>query len=76
MAYGHYAGSGSKDTTGNLNNDTPSRAIYKQYAQLLLPPLDKKFTFNGTDSDSIYIINFKRARYREKIDPGNLEINL
>lgn len=76
LAYGHYAGSGSKDTTGNLNNDTPSRAIYKQYAQLLLPPDDKKFTFGGTDSDSIYIINFNRARYREKIDPGNLEINL
>ena len=76
LAYGHYAGSGSKDQTGNLNNDTPSRAIYKQYAQLLLPPLDKKFTFDGTDSDSIYVINFNRARYREKIDPGNLEINL
>jgi len=76
LAYGHYAGSGSKDTTGNLNNDTPSRAIYKQYAQILLPPNDKKFTFGGTDSDSIYIINFNRARYREKIDPGNLEINL
>jgi len=76
LAYGHYAGSGSTDTTGNLNNDTPSRAIYKQYAQLLLAPDDKKFTFDGTDSDSIYAINFNRARYREKIDPGNLEINL
>ena len=76
LAWGHYAGSGSVDTTGNLNNDTPSRAIYKQYAQLLLAPDDKKFTFNGTDSDSIYIMNFNRARYREKIDPGNLEINL
>ena len=76
LAYGHFAGSGSADTTGNLNNDTPSRAIYKQYAQLLLPPNDKKFTFDGTDSDSIYIINFNRARYREKIDPGNLEISL
>ena len=41
LAYGHFAGSGSTDTTGNLNNDTPSRAIYKQYAQLLLPPNDK-----------------------------------
>ena len=77
IAYGHYNGSGSKDTTGNLNNDTPSRAIYKQYAQLLLPPDDKKFTFgDGADSDSIYVINFNRARYREKIDPGNIEINL
>ena len=76
IAYGHYNGSGSKDTTGNLNNDTPSRAIYKQYAQLLLAPDDKKFTFDGTDSNSIYVINFNRARYREKIDPGNMEINL
>ena len=76
IAYGHYNGSGSADLTGNLNNDTPSRAIYKQYAQLLLQPLDKKFTINGQDTDSIYVINFNRARFREKIDPGNLEINL
>jgi hypothetical protein len=76
LAYGHFAGSGSADTTGNLNNDTPSRAIYKQYAQILLPPNDKKFTFNGVDSDSIYILNFNRARYREKLDPGNFELTL
>ena len=76
IAWGHYNGSGSVDQTGNLNNDTPSRAIYKQYAQILLPPNDFKFSFNGVDSDSIYIINFNRARFREKLDPGNLEINL
>ena len=76
MAYGHFDGSGSKDTTGNLNNDTPSRAIYKQYAQLLLPPNDKKFTFDGTDSNQIYVLNFNRARVREKLDPGNFEITL
>ena len=76
IAYGHYEGSGSTDLTGNLNNDTPTRAIYKQYAQILLPPNDFKFTFNGVDSDSIYILNFNRARFRERLDPGNLEINL
>jgi len=76
IAYGHYFGSGSSDLTGNLNDDTPSRAIYKQYAQLLLQPLDKKFTINGQDTDSIYVLNFNRARFREKIDPGNIEINL
>lgn len=74
VTYGHIGGSGSIDLTGNLNNDTPTRAIYKQYAQLLLSPLDKKFTFNGTDSDSIYVLNFNRARYREKLDPGNFEL--
>lgn len=76
IAWGHYNGSGSQDLTGNLNNDTPSRAIYKQYAQILLPPNDFKFSFNGVDSDNIYILNFNRARFREKLDPGNLEINL
>jgi len=74
MAYGHFNGSGSKDLSGNLNNDTPTRAIYKQYAQLLLAPNDKKFTFNGVDSDHIYVLNFNRARMREKIDPGNFEL--
>ena len=62
VAYGNYNGSGSKDLTGGLHNDTPSRAIYKQYAQILLPPNDFKFTFNGVDSDSIYILNFKNEK--------------
>jgi len=76
IAYGHFNGSGSTDTTGNLNNDTPSRAVYKQYAQTLLAPNDNKFTINGTDTDSIYALTFNRARFREKLDPGNFEINL
>ena len=76
IAYGHFAGSGSADLTSNLNNDTPSRAIYKQYAQTLLDATDKKFTINGTDTDSIYILNFNRARIREKLDPGNFEVTL
>jgi len=77
ITWGHYYGSGSVDLSGNLNNDTPSRAIYKQYAQLLLAPNDKKFTFgDNNDSDNIYVLNFNRARMREKLDPGNFEISL
>ena len=76
IAYGHFAGSGSVDLTGNLNNDTPTRGIYSQYAQLLLPPADRKFTFDGTDSDSIYVLNFNRSKFRERIDAGNFELTL
>ncbi len=76
IAYGHFYGSGSGDLSTQLNNDTPARAIYKQYAQTLLSPTDKKFTFGSTDSDSIYVLNFNRARIREKLDPGNFEITL
>jgi hypothetical protein len=74
IAYGHALGSGS-DSQGQLN-DSPSRAIYSQYKQLLLESSDTRFTVNGTDTDSIYVINFSRARTKEKLDPGNFELPL
>ena len=77
IAYGHFGGSGSAFIDSSLNNDTPARAIYKQYAQTLLEPNDKKFTLgNNQDTDAIYVLNFNRARIREKLDPGNFEITL
>lgn len=75
VAYGHKQGSGSADEGGQIN-DTPSRAIYGQYKQLCLEPTEERFTINGTATDSIYAININRARMREFIDEGNLEINL
>lgn len=74
IAYGHVLGSGS-NSEGQLN-DSPSRAIYSQYKQLLLENTDTRFTFNGVDSDSIYVINFKRERIKERLDPGNFELPL
>ena len=76
IAYGHFGGSGSRDLTGNLNNDTPTRGIYSQYSQLLLDPGDRRFTFDGVDSDSIYVLNFNRSRFRERLDAGNFELTL
>jgi len=79
IAYGHFKGSGSTDPSGtdNLADDTPSRAIYKQFAQTLLNANDKKFTdANNDDFESAYFLTFNRARFREKLDPGNLELTL
>jgi len=75
VAYGHKQGSGSADEGGQVN-DTPSRAIYGQYKQLCLDPDADRFTINGSTTDSIYAINIARARMREFIDEGNIEINL
>jgi hypothetical protein len=75
IAYGSSVGSGSKDF-GGQTNDTPSRAIYSQYRNMVLEPDDRKFTFNGVDTDSIYVVNVNRARMREQLDQGNFEINL
>ena len=75
LAYGNALGSGS-DSQGQLN-DSPSKAIYSQYRQLLLAPTDTRFTTAGSGStDSIYIVNFKRNRLKERLDPGNFELPL
>jgi hypothetical protein len=75
VAYGHRRGSGSS-AAGTLN-DSPSRAIYSQYRLLLLNPGDTTFTFgNGASSDSIYAINYNRARLKDRMDPGNWQMTL
>ena len=75
LAYGHALGSGS-DSQGQLN-DSPSRAVYSQYKQLLLEKTATRFeTTNSGSTDSIYALNFKRNRMRERLDPGNFELPL
>jgi hypothetical protein len=75
VAFGHRLGSGSADEGGQVN-DTPSKAVYSQYRLILLEPNDEKFSIGGVDTDEIYIINFNRARMRERLDEGNIEINI
>ena len=73
IAYGNKQGSGSL-----LNNeDFPTKAVYTQYANLVLPPNDTTFTFAGAvNSNHVYVINIQRARLKEKLDPGNWELVL
>ena len=79
VAFGQYLGHGSKSTEATDNSAT--KAIYSQYRNILLDPLDDKFTFDATkdgggDSDNVFFINVNRARYKEKLDPGNWELRL
>ena len=75
VAHGHRLGSGSS-AAGTLN-DSPARAVYSQYRLLLLNPGDTTFTFKGgQSSDSIYAMNFNRARIKDKLDPGNWQLTL
>ena len=73
LAYGHRAGSGSQI----VNVDKPTKAIYSQYAQTLLAANDGIFTMEGSENtDEIFILNFERARQKEKVDPGNWQITI
>lgn len=75
IAYGHRAGSGSADEGGQIE-DTPSRAIYGQYRMLCLNGETTRFTIGGNTTDQIYVVNVNRARMREYLDEGNIELNL
>ena len=72
ITYGHNQGSGSL----GQNEDSPSNAIYSQYAQILLPDNQRVFKFNNTATQHIYAINMNRARLKDRLDPGNFQLNL
>jgi hypothetical protein len=72
IAYGHNDGSGSL----GQNEDSPSNAIYSQYQQILLPGNQRVFKFNNVASQHIYAINLNRARLKDRLDPGNFQLNL
>jgi hypothetical protein len=50
--------------------------MYGQAKQLCLNPGEERFVIGGNATDNIYIVNVARARMREYLDEGNLELNL
>jgi hypothetical protein len=78
IQYGHIAGSGSFPINSNVQGYSPSRIIYGQYRNLVYGTETQNFSFdNGvTTAEQIYIINISRARYKQSIQPGSLNLFL
>lgn len=88
VAYGHISGSGSIFVSNEESNKTPTDSIYSQYQLICLEPdrtIDSgisvpRFEFVSAsatiESDDVYVINFNRNGIKDKLDPGNFEINL
>ena len=77
VAYGHIHGSGSKGTVGGATGNRATAAIHAQLVNLLLPPNKDRFTYAGSvTSKHFFMISLKRARMREKMDPGNWELKI
>ena len=78
LAYGNRRGSGSPDFT----NDTgslgvgASRVVYGQYRNLVYENETSTFTFGDYTPDGIYVININRARYKQKLSPGSLNLHI
>jgi hypothetical protein len=82
IAYGDSRGYGAPTLQQTDSSTMPTKAIYNQLKNVLLDSADNYFsiytgsTAGGTDMTSFYAINVNRARYKERLDPGNISIDL
>jgi hypothetical protein len=77
IAYGDANGLGAPTLTDDETSTMPSKAIYNQFKNVLLDSADPYFTdYAGNDMTSFYAINVNRARYKERLDPGNISLKL
>ena len=78
VSYGNRRGSGSF----NFTNDTGSvgfsatRDIYSQYRSLVFGSELTDFTFDTKTPDDIFVINVNRARYKQNLKPGTLNLKI
>lgn len=82
IAYGHISGGGAPTLDQTDSSTLPTKAVYSQFRNILLDSGDTFFSvYNGStaagfDLEHIYVLNINRARYKEQLDPGNVQINL
>jgi hypothetical protein len=87
IAYGDVLGNGAPTLTDDDYSTLSTLATYNQYKNILLDRTDSYFSvYSGSakattsttthDLKNFYAINVNRARYKEKLDPGNISIKL
>ena len=80
IAYGDKLGGGGIDFDSSVSGKSATSTIYGQYRTLLLEDENSNFTFGSTftggANNNFYVINVERARYKEKLLPGSLNLVL
>jgi hypothetical protein len=77
IAYGDYNGYGSPTLGQDQSSLLSSTAVYYQMANVLLPAGTNVFQdAMGNNMTNFYAININRARYKERLDPGNISLTL
>lgn len=77
LSYGHLFGSASAPFNSAVKDGTPTRDIYGLYRTLIYGDENTNFTFgiSGSTRD-IFVIAPTRARYKESIKPGSVNLKL
>jgi hypothetical protein len=76
VAYGHKLGSGSLLFNSSVADKSYSKTVYGQFRTLLNGDEDTNFQFGTSTPNNIYFISVERARFKEKILPGSLTLNI
>lgn len=77
LAFGQKNGQGASAYNANVDiSRTPTKTIYGQYRTLVLEDENSDFVFGDVTQESFYVINISRARYKEKLLPGSLNLIL
>lgn len=76
IAYGNRTGGGSAPLNTGVSSNTPTKIIYGQYRTLVNGTEEQDLSFAGVVPNSIYAISVERARYKEKLFPGSLDLKL
>lgn len=76
VAYADKHGSGSLYYNTSVVGKSPSSTVYGQYRNLVLGTEEADFTFGSTAAEHFYVLSIDRARYKEKLLPGSLTLQL
>jgi len=78
ISYGNRLGSGSPDFTNDSGSHgmTAARVTYGAYRNLVFGDETQNFTFDTHVPVDIYVINVARARYKQTLKPGTLNLTL
>ena len=76
ISYGNKAGSGSKFFTDADVGISATKTIYSQYRSLVYGDETRNFTFNGHEPRGIYVLNVERARYKQALRLGSLNLKI
>jgi hypothetical protein len=73
-------GSGSVLYNNAVPSNSPTKTLYGQYRTLILEDENANFIFgvgnNVITASNFWVINFERARYKESLFPGTLNLTL
>jgi len=80
IVYCDVEGSGSTLYNSAVNGKSPTTSMYGQYRSLILEDENASFIF-GTDTnvitgDHFWVLSVERARYKESLFPGSLNLTL